>query len=393
MNLGVDVRRARAGRAGVRRIVAALAVMVSLLGGVAASPASSAPPASFQELVEDPTLHRGHSEVLRLYYAVLDREPDVSGAQFWLNAYDSTQWTTRQIAAFFATSPEFVATYGPNVSNEAFVRIVYENVLDRAPEADGFQFWLGQVNGGMPRAEMILLISNSPEFINRIPLPGDARPSTGPVPRMTQQVLAYFDAATFYQGSPNPALAAPGSPAEDYANYVAAIEQLVVEDLDSFIIRPTSRAVTNTEIIYAPADSRYHNVRTEQGLVADFFVNDIQLGPAMGNRTDPVVIGDVTINRVVALQSGGSIALVFYIFNNGTSTVTVDAELATWSVDGRAFPALLGTDPIHTLAPGTGRAFVSIALLEDEEDVFKPGSVYLPMSDSNGAIDAIFDVG
>ncbi len=377
----------------LRRVAGAICLAMCLAGAGLTTPAAAAPPATFEELAQDPSLHRGHSEVLRLYYAVLDRVPEVDGALFWLNAYDSGEWTTRDIAAFFAASPEFVAVYGPNVPNADFVRIVYENVLDRPADDEGFNFWLDQVDGGMSRAEMVLLVSNAPEFINRIPLPSDTRTSTGPVVRTTPAVVAYFDGVSSLNGGPNPSLAAPGSPAEAYANYIAAVIQFVDEDLGLDFFVPTSRDIGNTSIVYQPTGRIYDNIRVESGKVADFTIDGVALGPSIVERTEPVVVGDVTVARVIGVQSEGAIGMVFYLVNNGTSSVTVSADLARWTVGGNTFTPFLGTDPIHTLEPGQGRSFVSVIEVADTGNVFQAGTVFLPMADGSGSLDATIAVG
>lgn len=150
-----------------------------MLGAATAMPAPSSA-MTYEEVISDPLLHEGHSQVLRLYQAVLGRTPDAGGAIFWLNEYDSSDWTTRRIADHFVNSLEFEAVFGSNLDNSAFTEVAYRNVLEREPDGTGFTFWLGQLEAGMPRSEMVLLISNSPEFIARFPLPSDARPDRGP---------------------------------------------------------------------------------------------------------------------------------------------------------------------------------------------------------------------
>ncbi len=160
------------------RLVAALIAVGGLLGVITTPVPSSA--MTYEEIINDPFLHSGHSEVLRLYRAVLDRTPDGEGAAFWLNEYDSGDWTTRRIADHFVNSIEFETVFGSGLDNTEFTEVIYRNVLDREPDSDGFVFWLGQLDAGMARSEMVLLISNAPEFIGRFPLPSDARVNNGP---------------------------------------------------------------------------------------------------------------------------------------------------------------------------------------------------------------------
>ncbi len=165
---------------------------------VALCSAMFAPAGPADAQTEDtPTFHSGHSVVLRLYEASFGRSPDVAGATYWLNAYNSGEWSPRRIANFFATSDEFASIYGTNVSTEEFVAVVYENVLGRQPDQSGFDFWVGAIDDGMPRAEAILLISNAPEFIKNHPLPSDAEPDIGPTGEVVtaRHVGSLLDAA------------------------------------------------------------------------------------------------------------------------------------------------------------------------------------------------------
>lgn len=139
-----------------------------------------ADPETFEEIFEVRLLHRGHSTVLRLYWAAFDRKPDVGGALYWVNRYNSGKWSTRRIAAFFAASDEFQSTYGPDLSNAAYVDVVYHNVLHRSPDEEGAAYWREELDKGMGRAEMMLLISNHPEFIEAQALPSDLAVDMGP---------------------------------------------------------------------------------------------------------------------------------------------------------------------------------------------------------------------
>ena len=67
----------------------------------------------------------------------------------------------------FINSPEFQTTYG-SLNNTAFVNLVYQNVLGRAPDAGGLNFWVGQLTAGVTRADMMNSFVGSAEFQNRI---------------------------------------------------------------------------------------------------------------------------------------------------------------------------------------------------------------------------------
>ncbi len=135
------------------------------------------PMQTYEDVISDPDLTPAHSIIIRLYQAVLGRQPDVGGLTFWLEQFDSGEWGTRRIAGFFATSEEFMSLYGEDITNEEFVNAVYQNVLRRQPDADGRSFWIDFLDQGNSRAELILLISNAPEFIEANWLPSDGTPN------------------------------------------------------------------------------------------------------------------------------------------------------------------------------------------------------------------------
>ncbi|HMJ76425.1 MAG TPA: DUF4214 domain-containing protein, partial [Iamia sp.] len=101
--------------------------------------------------------------VTRLYRAYFLRIPDAGGLDFWISRRRSGQ-SLNQISQSFALSPEFTTLYGA-LSNEAFVELVYENVLGRPGEGDGVAFWTGQLNSGArTRGQVMTGFSESPEY-------------------------------------------------------------------------------------------------------------------------------------------------------------------------------------------------------------------------------------
>lgn len=89
----------------------------------------------------------------RLYSAYFLRNPDQAGLNFWVDEFAAGRWDMESMSNFFAGSDEFVARYS-TLSNAEFVQLIYRNVLGRAPEASGFDFWVGRLNSGeFSRAE------------------------------------------------------------------------------------------------------------------------------------------------------------------------------------------------------------------------------------------------
>ena len=60
-------------------------------------------------------------------------------------------------------SPEFTQKYGANPSNTAYVTALYTNVLGRAPDTAGLNFWIGNANRGEARDQLLVDFATSGE--------------------------------------------------------------------------------------------------------------------------------------------------------------------------------------------------------------------------------------
>jgi hypothetical protein len=70
----------------------------------------------------------------------------------------------KSVAQGFVSSPEFKAVYGASPTNAQIITKFYENVLNRAPEPGGYNYWLGILNSGQGTiADVLAAFSDSPE--------------------------------------------------------------------------------------------------------------------------------------------------------------------------------------------------------------------------------------
>ncbi|MFZ6741726.1 DUF4214 domain-containing protein [Undibacterium sp. JH2W] len=83
----------------------------------------------------------------RIYQAAFNRVPDLAGLGYWIGQMDKGQ-TLRDVANSFVVSDEFHRLYGNNPSNEQVITAYYQNVLHRAPDQPGMDYWLGQLATG-----------------------------------------------------------------------------------------------------------------------------------------------------------------------------------------------------------------------------------------------------
>jgi Ca2+-binding RTX toxin-like protein len=100
--------------------------------------------------------------VRRLYLATLDRGPDAIGWADWTGKLDAGM-SLVSITSGFVNSAEFQSVYG-SLNNTAFVTLLYNNVLHRAPDPTGLNNWLGALAGGASREAIVNAFSESQEF-------------------------------------------------------------------------------------------------------------------------------------------------------------------------------------------------------------------------------------
>lgn len=103
------------------------------------------------------------ASIARLYQATLDRRPDEAGLAGWRAEIDNGK-SLLDITPGFLNSTEFNSIYGAT-NNTQFVTLLYNNVLDRAPDTAGLNGWVAQLNSGaLTRSQVVLGFSESLEF-------------------------------------------------------------------------------------------------------------------------------------------------------------------------------------------------------------------------------------
>lgn len=106
-------------------------------------------------------------QVYRLYQAVFDRAADTGGQGYWMSRMENGL-TLVDMAKQFMTTPapdgkiEFETLYGVNPSDSVFITKLYNNVLNRAPEEGGFNYWMGRITTSS-REQILIEFSESPE--------------------------------------------------------------------------------------------------------------------------------------------------------------------------------------------------------------------------------------
>jgi hypothetical protein len=102
-------------------------------------------------------------QAYRVYKAAFNRTPDNGGLKYWIQQMDGGKKLS-EVASGFIASNEFKSLYGLNPSNDQFVAKLYNNVLGRAPDASGFNYWVGMLNNKhIDMTSTLVNFSESPE--------------------------------------------------------------------------------------------------------------------------------------------------------------------------------------------------------------------------------------
>src|SRR5471032_722957 len=146
--------------------LAALTVTDNVNGAVQSVPASAR--LMFADTAIAFDLDGNAGMAYRLYQAAFNRQPDLAGLGFQMNALDAQGFSIQQVSQGFINSAEFADTYGA-LTDTAFVTQLYANVLKRAPDAAGLAFHVNYLAGPAPapgvttRAQDLIGFSESPE--------------------------------------------------------------------------------------------------------------------------------------------------------------------------------------------------------------------------------------
>ena len=101
------------------------------------------------------------AKIFRLYQAIMGRESDEGGLGFWTKHLDNGTLLTT-IASGFMEAPEFDSLYGADPSNQEFIYKLYDNVLNREPDAGGLLYWTAQIDR-IGKEQLVIEFSESPE--------------------------------------------------------------------------------------------------------------------------------------------------------------------------------------------------------------------------------------
>ena len=99
--------------------------------------------------------------VTRLYTKVLNRKPDKNGLNDWVSQLKNRTKSGAEVAQGFICSQELAKR---NLSNSAYVEMLYQTFFDRASDKSGKSYWVKQLETGMSRNYVFRGFANSAEF-------------------------------------------------------------------------------------------------------------------------------------------------------------------------------------------------------------------------------------
>lgn len=122
-----------------------------------ATVAANAAPVAATSYVDDDY----DGQAFRLYMAALDRTPDPAGLANWTNILRSGA-DLDDVSHGFVTSAEFQSRYGA-LDDSEYVTQLYQNVLNRSPDASGQANWIAHLQAGVSREHVLTGFSESAE--------------------------------------------------------------------------------------------------------------------------------------------------------------------------------------------------------------------------------------
>lgn len=101
--------------------------------------------------------------VNRLYSIAMNRSADVNGLNDWTGKLLDKKQTPKQVAYGFVFSQEMT---NRNLSNQQFVTMLYQTMMDREPDEAGLNDWLTRLKTGTSRQTVFNGFADSTEFDN-----------------------------------------------------------------------------------------------------------------------------------------------------------------------------------------------------------------------------------
>ena len=102
--------------------------------------------------------------VERMYTTAMGRDYDAEGRQYWAGELANFNITGEQVGAFFFLSEEMI---NYKLSDQEYLNRLYATFMNREADADGSAYWLGVMASGATRESVVYGFTRSPEFTEK----------------------------------------------------------------------------------------------------------------------------------------------------------------------------------------------------------------------------------
>jgi hypothetical protein len=99
--------------------------------------------------------------VNRLYVQALNRAGEEDGLNHWCNVIQKKAKTPEAVAESFINSAEFT---NKNLSDEEYIKVLYRTFMGREYDQEGLDHWIGELNNGCSRQNILHRFATSTEF-------------------------------------------------------------------------------------------------------------------------------------------------------------------------------------------------------------------------------------
>lgn len=99
--------------------------------------------------------------VERIYVKALGRGSDPTGIDYWSKQIANEEWDPVAVAEYFICSPEFEAK---NLDNTEYVKVLYRTFMGREGDEVGINYWIGELQRGQSRKDILKRFAGCPEF-------------------------------------------------------------------------------------------------------------------------------------------------------------------------------------------------------------------------------------
>lgn len=103
--------------------------------------------------------------VKMLYDTILGRVPDADGQNHWVEQLNSGALNGSQVVEHFVFSQELGAKIEA-MTNEEFITFLYNSFLSRNPDSEGFNSWVAYMNSGVSKLDTLRAFMDNQEWFD-----------------------------------------------------------------------------------------------------------------------------------------------------------------------------------------------------------------------------------